>query len=51
MRKDNSNVNKYIKKYENLDPNFKKDLDIIQIMNVIRDDIKEFNKNLNTTNG
>jgi hypothetical protein len=43
IRKDNSNVNKYIKKYESLDPNFKKDLDIIRIMNKINTEIINFN--------
>tara|TARA_R110002153_G_scaffold240474_4_gene395102 strand:+ start:2814 stop:3245 length:432 start_codon:yes stop_codon:yes gene_type:complete len=43
IRKDNSNVNKYIKKYENLDANFKKDLDIIRIMNKINTEIINFN--------
>ena len=51
LRKDNSNVNKYIKKYDNLDANFKNDLEIILLMNSLSNDINEFNKNLNTKNG
>jgi hypothetical protein len=51
LRKDNSNVNKYIKKYENLDATFKKDLEILLLMTNLTKEINEFTKNLNTTNG
>jgi len=47
MRKDTSNINKYIKKYENLDPNFKYDLEIIQQMEKLNQQIINFNKDLN----
>jgi hypothetical protein len=47
IRKDNSNVNKYLKKYENLDPNFKKDLDLINIISILNNKIITFNNNLN----
>ena len=50
IRKDNSNVNKYIKKYERLDPNFKKDLDVIEIMNNLNNEITDFNNKLTETN-
>jgi len=48
IRKDYSNVNKYIKKYENLDPNFKKDLDIITIMSKMSNEISIFKEDLTT---
>ena len=51
MRKDTSNINKYIKKYENLDPNFKYDLEVIHIIDNLNKTIIEFNNDLNKTNG
>jgi hypothetical protein len=51
MRKDTSNINKYIKKYQNLDPNFKLDLEIINIIDNLNTEINEFNIDLNITNG
>ena len=51
MRKDTSNINKYIKKYENLDPNFKYDLEVIHIIDNLNKTIFEFNNDLNKTNG
>ena len=51
LRKDISNINKYLKKYENLDPNFKYDLEVIQVIDNLKNEIKEFNNNLNISNG
>ena len=47
IRKDNSNVNKYIKKFDNLDPKFKEDLKIIKIIEVIDNEITDFTNELN----
>ena len=47
VRKDNSNVNKYIKKFGNLDPNFKEDLKIINIIEIMDAEITDFSNELN----
>jgi hypothetical protein len=49
LRKEVSNVNKYIKKYQDLDVNFKEDKEIIQKMQLIENDINEFLTNGNNT--
>jgi len=50
LRKDYSNVSKYIYKFETLDKNFKKDNDIIKIMDIIEKEIIEFDTKLKTNN-
>ena len=49
LRKEVSNVNKYIKKYQDLDINFKEDKEVIQKMQLIEIDINEFLTNGNNT--
>ena len=41
LEKDNSNINKYIKRYNNLDSNNKFDADIINKISIIRNDVKQ----------
>ena len=42
LRKEVSNVNKYIKKYQELDENFKEDKEVLKIMQTIENEISEF---------
>tara|TARA_R110000751_G_scaffold174548_1_gene280865 strand:+ start:777 stop:1214 length:438 start_codon:yes stop_codon:yes gene_type:complete len=47
LRKDVSNVNKYIKKFNHLDSKFKSDVDILISIEKIEDIVNNFNNKLN----
>jgi hypothetical protein len=47
LRKDVSNINKYIKKFNNLDSKFKNDIEILVSIEKIENNINNFNSKLN----
>tara|TARA_Y100000389_G_scaffold65107_1_gene61146 strand:+ start:3225 stop:3668 length:444 start_codon:yes stop_codon:yes gene_type:complete len=52
LKKEPSNINKYLKKYDNLDKNFKNDLEILfKIQEIERETLEFYDKNKKINNG